>query len=1098
MSIFKAFQKDRKIGKTPFNLSFQNIFTANFGGLTPVGCYNVIPNDTFKIGTNALTKVEPMPAPAFTRIKQNTYGFFVPNQQIWQHWNDYITNGTAYADTYGNNSNNQDTNNLWRVPQIPANDIQLISKIANGWAIPMWRSKTLQYIISTLYTLLPDNQKVALYYSLHQSDNTGEMPLVDWYNVALTFFVEKDLLPRWFITDIPYIEACTTPEMNEYYYDSTKENPLSYFSACLFYSNIEYGCDYVTCMRIESYWKHMQNQYAEVTKEIYRTKDLNFEETFSNDVSTGNVGFTAHIVALRCFCDNISNDVEKTHAPFILVKKNYRSDATNGKTINYYCFQKNLYKDVVSDKIPVTFQNNNINSVPAFRDCGYFWKMFVNGIRQNTESFSTGVRINLDFFSGFNELFGDYEPSSLLARDSFLSMQLYRNSYNEVVGGELVPYSEFNLAYPPNQSVLFGDGDDYDILRRMHPYYLLDTGGMRSNADINSLISVDGGGYRGVNKCDVELPIYYNGDINSINNSEIWRYSPVSTIYFTFESYNLGFDSFSFMVYLCQNACKLLDYFNIPLEGLTVRSFLNYSGEFIQALPFVAYSKIWNDYFRNKVTSTAELDYREINSNVCLDFTRWAYMCEDYANNSESIKKYPQWIQELLPLGVNNGAALNGWCLPFSCAPKNAVDNIELDVDGQGNKIKISDMNHFHDIRVNSYYAAFSVLTGYALQELAMSQIINYYSIINRRLYGIIADKLYLPSYYNGLLHYKYQNFNKDYFSSALLDPMSGANQEEIGNTVNTLINAEARQGFWNRLAQNRSVAQFWESVFGIKLSHTDYDKPLLLGSKHTDVNIGEVVQLSQSDSTPQGTRSGLGSAHDSGGLFKHTFNEHGYVIILVSHTLELQYMQGLEKMWTPEESFLDFPFIDFVGLGNQSINQRELNFTTRPKFQSSVDWNTSRNLSSSSSVFTASEVLDDDISKIDNSYPSVPKLLAGRLYLPNKSESVQLNLANGSGFNLTDVFGYIPRYSTYKVKLDQCHGEFRNQLMFWHSFRKFFTQPILCHEFVNWEFMSENDELLRMFFVTDESTDKFKVDMFINCTAVRPLPYVCTPKTSI
>lgn len=363
---------------------------------------------------------------------------------------------------------------------------------------------------------------------------------------------------------------------------------------------------------------------------------------------------------------------------------------------------------------------------------------------------------------------------------------------------------------------------------------------------------------------------------------------------------------------------------------------------------------------------------------------------------------------------------------------------------------------------------------------------------------GILSEKFYLPSYYNGLLHYKYQNFNKDYFSSALLDPMSGANQEEIGDTVNSLINAEAKQGFWNRLAQNRSVTQFWQSVFGIKPSHDDYDKPLLLGSSHTDVNVGEVVQLSQTDTTPQGQRSGLGSAHDSSKLFKHTFNEHGYILILVSHTLELQYMQGLEKDWTPEESFLDYPFIDFVGLGNQSISQKELNFTAKPKL---LENTFSNSYLPNGDVVNYIPYFANAKSKVSYNFPSVPKFYNRSNYVDSVNADpikFQLNLANGSGFDLNSVFGYIPRYSTFKFSFDQCHGEFRNQLAFWHSFRKFFTQPILCHEFVNWEFMSENDELQRMFFVTDDSTDKFKIDSFINITSIRPLPYVCTPKTSI
>lgn len=1089
MSLFKAFQKDRKIGKTPFSLNYQNILTANFGGLTPIGKIQVLPNDTFKVGTNILTKVEPMPAPAFTRIKQNQYAFFVPNEQTWKHWNDYITNGTAYADTYGNNSTNQKIKNLWRVPQIPANQIQLISKVANGWAIPIFNmfdsglpNNILAFLIQSVEKIFSDDEIYFLANNLRY--NTLQKGNVTTWLMILFAALQKRLnfFPDWVLADIPFWNASiklTQEQMPEFPTNGSRTQLYNYIYTVLASVVLEIGCDYYTG---SCFCKFLNNLYinSAYSKEIGTNKEL--EENITLTINSG-------FVAIRSFCDNISNDVTEKKAPFVLVKKvGYNSDGT---TFNYYAYQRNLYEDQTFDL------NSTSNTMDTYRvlnrdvrKCGYFWStdiityeptdgidssQFYRAVFLNNFPFNPNHEVSTSNMDLYRFLGVDIN-ADLLSDNLLLTMLNFKSTPNEILF-DVTRETVSNI--PPFTTWNGYNVDTYGHL--VHPFHWQ--------------APAEGGSYDTVAYNTLNVPSYMCYDILyplfiDIRNS-VRQYS-CQIIPFSIEERNLGYDSWSFFVYCCKNTCKLLDYMNIPLEGLAARSYEFYAGEFIKALPFFAYSKIWNDYFRNKVTSSAEMDYSETNSVCSIDNTSLRFYSQLVQEETSDSKKFPDWFKDTCN-GLNSECP-NGWSIPFSCAPKNANEDFQFD-NTNGNVDIISDINHFHDFRIYNWFYSLSLLTGFQLMSSVCFQIIRTVSLVGdvNRLMGIMAEKFYLPSYYNGLLHYKYQNFNKDYFSSALLDPMSGANQEEIGDTVNSLINAEAKQGFWNRLAQNRSVTQFWQSVFGVKPSHDDFDKPLLLGSAHTDVNVGEVVQLSQTDATPQGQRSGLGSAHDSSKLFKHTFNEHGYILILVSHTLELQYMQGLEKDWTPEESFLDYPFIDFVGLGNQSINQKELNFTTKPKLLENTFSNT---YLLSGEYVNYIPYFANPQSKVLYNFPSVPKFYNN--VKTNRTVGFQLNLANGSGFDLNSVFGYIPRYSTFKFCFDQCHGEFRNQLSFWHSFRKFFTQPILCHEFVNWEFMSENDELQRMFFVTDDSTDKFKIDSFINITSIRPLPYVCTPKTSI
>lgn len=61
-------------------------------------CTPCIPGDKFNISCEALIRFAPMIAPVMHRIDVYMHYFFVPNRLLWNHWEDYITNGGAYED----------------------------------------------------------------------------------------------------------------------------------------------------------------------------------------------------------------------------------------------------------------------------------------------------------------------------------------------------------------------------------------------------------------------------------------------------------------------------------------------------------------------------------------------------------------------------------------------------------------------------------------------------------------------------------------------------------------------------------------------------------------------------------------------------------------------------------------------------------------------------------------------------------------------------------------------------------------------------------------------------------------------------------------
>lgn len=85
------------ISKAPkrnaFDLSFENLLTAEFGELIPVVCKEVLPGDKFRMQTEMLVKTAPLLAPVFSRIDAYLYTFFVPNRLVQSDWEEFITTG---------------------------------------------------------------------------------------------------------------------------------------------------------------------------------------------------------------------------------------------------------------------------------------------------------------------------------------------------------------------------------------------------------------------------------------------------------------------------------------------------------------------------------------------------------------------------------------------------------------------------------------------------------------------------------------------------------------------------------------------------------------------------------------------------------------------------------------------------------------------------------------------------------------------------------------------------------------------------------------------------------------------------------------------
>ncbi|QXP44119.1 MAG: major capsid protein [Arizlama microvirus] len=88
-------------------------------------------------------------------------------------------------------------------------------------------------------------------------------------------------------------------------------------------------------------------------------------------------------------------------------------------------------------------------------------------------------------------------------------------------------------------------------------------------------------------------------------------------------------------------------------------------------------------------------------------------------------------------------------------------------------------------------------------------------------------------------------------------------------------------------------------------------------------------------------------------------------------------------------------------------------------------------------------------------------------------------------------AFGYQSKYAEYKYAASTIHGEFRDQLDFWHGARKFETLPALTQEFIECDTEDINE---RIFAVTNPTVNNLYIQLYHNVTAIRPLPFFNEP----
>lgn len=207
--------------------------------------------------------------------------------------------------------------------------------------------------------------------------------------------------------------------------------------------------------------------------------------------------------------------------------------------------------------------------------------------------------------------------------------------------------------------------------------------------------------------------------------------------------------------------------------------------------------------------------------------------------------------------------------------------------------------------------------------------------------------------------------------------------------TIRDLRRAMAAQRFLERRAVGGSRYQEQNlAMFGIKGSDARLQRAEYLGGIKNPVVVSQLLQTSETtSSSPQGTPSGNAVSAGSGFLFKRTFEEYGWIMVIMSVIPKADYMQGTPRMYLRKDVY-DYYWPQFARIGEQPIYNAEL-------------------------------------------------------YTEYESGSY-----NDDGNNY-GTFGYTPRYAEYRFRNNRVCGDFKNTLAPWTLARSFSGIPSLTGTFV-------------------------------------------------
>lgn len=184
-------------------------------------------------------------------------------------------------------------------------------------------------------------------------------------------------------------------------------------------------------------------------------------------------------------------------------------------------------------------------------------------------------------------------------------------------------------------------------------------------------------------------------------------------------------------------------------------------------------------------------------------------------------------------------------------------------------------------------------------------------------------------------IHYKGDGTNKSMGAGATYvsagDSAPSANYQLFADltdataaTINNLREAFQIQRLFERDARGGTrYTEILRAHFGVISPDARLQRPEYLGGNSTRIGISPVANTTGTADASQGDLAGVGTVSTSG-RFTYSATEHGYIIGLASIRADLNYQQGLNRLWSRQTRF-DFYWPALSHLGEQAVLNKEI-----------------------------------------------------------------------------------------------------------------------------------------------------------------------------
>lgn len=333
------------------------------------------------------------------------------------------------------------------------------------------------------------------------------------------------------------------------------------------------------------------------------------------------------------------------------------------------------------------------------------------------------------------------------------------------------------------------------------------------------------------------------------------------------------------------------DYFGLPIsqnKGISKDQYNAFPS--VSALPFRAYAKVWNDWFRDENTQTP-ISINTGDSDDYLPATYSAYSDGDYVTDSSvggvcaPVNKFHDYFTSCLP-SPQKGDPVS---VPLgSFAP---VTTYESDL--------IVPHSPYHTMR-------FFTTSGNALGDstpLTMT--------------GLGGNMARAESA---------QTVGDAVSGSSVIPTNLGADLSQATSaTINQLREAFAIQRLLERDARGGTrYREILRSHFNVVSPDASLQVSEYLGGQRLRINVQSVAQTSESGDTPQANLAGYSITANNNSDFIKSFTEHGYVIGVMCIRTANTYQQGINRMFSRRRRF-DYYFPALANLGEQAVLNKEL-----------------------------------------------------------------------------------------------------------------------------------------------------------------------------